>query len=73
MPLKLTDTQAYDLLFKARRALGDQEAETVRAATALTAARRALDALQLALVMAQEAQADAISCVISPSEPAPRS
>lgn len=50
MPPKLTDTEAYDLLFNARQALGDRDAETVRADTALTTARRALSMLQFALL-----------------------
>lgn len=64
MPPKLTDTEAYDLLFNAREALGDQDAETVRANTALTTARRALSMLQFALLQASEQNADHVAGLI---------
>lgn len=71
---KLTDEQAYDLLFNARRALGDQEAETVRADTALTTARRALAMLQFALLQASEENTDHVEGVIDQpaSSPSPQ-
>lgn len=76
MPPRLTDTEAYDLLFNAREALGDQEAETVRANTALTTARRALAMLQFALLQASEENTDHVDGVIdqpaSSREPPPR-
>lgn len=76
MPPKLTDTDAYDLLFNAREALGDQEAKTVRANTALTTARRALTMLQFALLQAGEENTDHVEGVIdqpaSSREPPPR-
>lgn len=71
MPPKLTDTEAYDLLFKAREALGDQEAETVRANTALTTARRALAMLQFALLQASEQNTDHVEGVIVRPETSP--
>ena len=73
---KLTDTEAYDLLFNARQALGDQEAETVRATTALTTARGALAMLQFALLKASEENTDHVEGVIdqpaTSREPPPR-
>jgi len=76
MPPKLTDTEAYDLLFNARQALGDRDAETVRADTALTTARRALSMLQFALLQASEQNTDHVEGVIdqpaSSREPPPR-
>lgn len=76
MPPKLTDNEVYDLLFNAREALGDQDAETVRANTALTTARRALSMLQFALLQAAEQNADHVEGVIdqpaTSPEPPPR-
>lgn len=71
MPPKLTDTEAYDLLFNAREALGDQEAETARANTALTTARRALAMLQFALLQASEQNTDHVEGVIDQPAPSP--
>jgi len=71
MPPRLTDTEAYDLLFNAREALGDQDAETVRANTALTTARRALSMLQFALLQASEQNADHVEGVIDQPETSP--
>jgi hypothetical protein len=68
MPPKLSDNEVYDLIHKAAETLGRAEGATIRGNTALQVARRSLTALQLALVMA-----DTLGCVISPSEPAPRS
>lgn len=73
---RLSDDDVYDLLFNARQALGDQEAETVRADTALTTARRALAMLQFALLQASEQNADHVEGVIdqpaTSPEPPPR-
>jgi hypothetical protein len=70
---KLTDIEAYDLLHAARQALGDREAETVRAATALSTARGALSMLQFALLQASETNSDYVEGVIDQpaSEPEP--
>lgn len=57
---KLSDNQAHDLLTEARRVLGEHEAETVRADTALKAARRTLSGLALALLYASERGEDRI-------------
>ncbi len=74
MAPKLTDTEAYDLLFDARRALGDRPAETVRANTALDTARQALSMLQFALLKAAESGADHVEGVSdqTASSPEPR-
>lgn len=61
---RLSDDDVYDLLFKAREALGDREAETVRANTALTTGRRALAMLQFALLQAGEENTDHVEGVI---------
>lgn len=50
--MPLTDDETYRLLHAALLALGSEAAETVRANTALAAARLALTALQMALVKA---------------------
>jgi hypothetical protein len=68
---KLTDTEAYDRLFNARRALGDEEGETVRATTALKTARRALAMLQFALLQASEENSDHVEGVIDQPAPLP--
>ena len=54
----LTDNQTHELLTKARQALGSAPGATVRADTALKAARRALSGLALALLLAGETAAD---------------
>jgi len=72
---KLTDEQAYDLLFNARRALGDQEAETVRGNAVLIAAREMLAALQWGLLESAERGTDRVSSIIydePPQKPLPR-
>lgn len=50
----LSDNQAGDRLHAALEALGDAPGATVRADTALKAARRALSLFQLGLLMASE-------------------
>lgn len=77
MAPKLTDTEAYDLLFNARRELGDKDAATVRANTALNTARQALAMLQVALLHAAEHDTDHVEGVIdqrpaTSREPPPR-
>lgn len=62
----LSDNQAHDLLTEARRALGDAPGDTVRADTALKAARQALSGLALALLYASEAGSDEVPGVIKP-------
>lgn len=69
----LTDTEVYDRLHAALEALGKESGQTTRGDSALQVARRSLTALQLALVMSQEAEAETLACVVSPSEPEPRS
>jgi hypothetical protein len=71
--MPLSDNEVYDRLHAALGALGSDNGQTTRGDSALTVARRSLVALQLALVMAQEAESDRLGCVVSPSEPAPRS
>ena len=65
----LSDNQAHDLLTEARRALGDAPGDTVRADTALKAARQALSGLALALLYASETGSDQVPGVRDPSEP----
>lgn len=62
----LSDNQAHDLLTDARRALGDDPGETVRADTALKAARQALSGLALALLYASETGSDQVPGVKDP-------
>lgn len=57
-PAPLSDNQAHDLLFEARRILGEAPGDTVRADTALQAARKVLSGLSLALLVAAENGAD---------------
>jgi hypothetical protein len=66
---KLSDNQVHDRLVAAERALGSDEAATVRGDTAITAARRALNLLQFGLVEAMERQTDTVRGVILPEEP----
>lgn len=56
----LSDNQAHDVLTEARRALGDAPGQTVRADTALKAARQALSGLALALLYASETGSDKV-------------
>lgn len=69
MPPKLTDTEAYDRLFNARRALGDEKAETVRGNAVLVAAREMLAALQWGLVESAERGTDRVSSIIYDEPP----
>lgn len=62
----LSDNEAHDRLVAAREALGNASGSSVRADTALRAARRALNVLQVGLVAAAEAEADRIEAVIPP-------
>ena len=62
----LSDNHAHDLLTEARRALGDAPGETVRADTALRAARQALSGLALALLLASETGSDQVPGVKDP-------
>lgn len=50
----LTDTEAHERLTAAREAIGDRPGASVHADTALTAARKALVLLTLALVTATD-------------------
>jgi len=68
-PRRLTDDEAYDLLHAAWLALGNADGETVRADTALKAARRALRLLQLGLLMAGEQNADRLPTMRDPDGP----
>lgn len=56
----LSDNQAHDLLTEARRALGNAPGGSVRADTALKAARQALSGLALALLVASEKGEDQV-------------
>lgn len=69
MPPPLTDDEVFDRLHAALMAIGEDTGESVRGDSALRVARRALTALQMALLMAQEAEADDLGCVVSPGEP----
>lgn len=60
----LSDNEAHDRLVAAREALGNASGATVRADTALRAARRALNILQVGLVAAAEANEDQVAGVI---------
>lgn len=64
----LSDNQAGDRLHAALEALGTAKGETVRADTALAAARRALRMLQLGLLVASEKGEDQVPGII-PREP----
>lgn len=68
-PAPLSDNEAHDLLFEARRVLGEVDGETVRADTALKAARRALSGLALALLVASEEGSDTVPGVRTPDAP----
>lgn len=57
-PDLLNDTQAHERLHLALLALGQEGGQSVAAATALTAARRALMLLQIGLVAASEGYAE---------------
>lgn len=54
MTSKLSDNEAHERLVKAREALGDDQAQTVHANTALDAGRTALSLLQFGLVAASD-------------------
>lgn len=56
----LSDTEAYDVLHRAFLALGSAKGETVRADTALSAARRSLLLLQMGLLQASDEGSDGI-------------
>lgn len=62
----LSDNQAHDVLTEARRALGNSPGATVRADTALKAARQALSGLALALLVASENETDRVDGVKGP-------
>ncbi|GGE18165.1 hypothetical protein GCM10011390_41690 [Aureimonas endophytica] len=59
----LDDTAAYDRLFAALRELGTSPGATVRADTALKAARRSLNILMFSLLKAGEESADKLDGV----------
>lgn len=60
----LSDTEAHDRLCAASEALGDAPGATVRANTALQAARQALSLLQFGLVAAMDKNEDRIASVL---------
>lgn len=70
MPM-LTDEEVYDLLFAARRALGDRDAETVRGRTVLDFARQALVTMQFGLIQSMENGSDRIGPLTDLDEPPP--
>ena len=65
----LSDNAASDRLFAAMRALGDAPGETVRADTALKAARRSLWLIQLGLLMASERGEDDVPGIRPQKQP----
>lgn len=67
---KLTDSQAADRLIRAADVLEGAEGESVRAQTALEAARRALVLLTLGLEQATEAGSDEVPGLL-PQSPEP--
>lgn len=72
MPPKLTDDQAHDALHAALLALGVAEGATIRANTALNAARTMLRLMQLGLLKAAEDDADHVAGLIDPESSLPR-
>ena len=65
--MKLTDTEAYDLLHKAAEVLSSGQGATVRAETALRAGEKMLFLLQMGLVSAMENDGDDPTCLTDPS------
>jgi hypothetical protein len=65
----LSDNQAHDLLTEARRSLGEASGATIRANTALEAARRVLSGLAASLLIASEADSDELPGVRDRNEP----
>lgn len=66
---KLSDDEALRRLERASSALGDEPGETVRANTALEAARRAVSILIIGLELAAEDDSDVVPGIIQPPEP----
>lgn len=64
----LSDNQAHDALTEARRALGEAPGATIRANTALEAARRVLSGLSISLLIASEEESDDIAGIRDRSE-----
>jgi hypothetical protein len=65
--MKLTDTEAYDLLHKAAEVLASGKGESVRAETALRAGEKMLFLLQMGLVSAMENNGDNPTRLTDPS------
>lgn len=63
---KLTDQEALDRLARASLVLGDEPGQTVRANTALEAARQAVSILIIGLEIAGEEETDTVPGIISP-------
>lgn len=63
---KLSDDEAHERLLKASLALGEEPGDSVRAHTALSAARKAMTMLILGFEQACEEDADAVPYVAKP-------
>lgn len=68
MPDRLSDNDVHERLTAAREALGEDEADTVRGNTAISAARRALVILTFGLVKAMDDESDKVDGVIPPGD-----
>ena len=68
----LSEDEAYQRLWKARQALGDEPGATMLADTTLAAARRSLTLLQLGLLKSQEDRRDDNAAVIPPAPSPPQ-
>lgn len=66
---KLSDDEAYETLHRAFLALGKKAGATVRADTALEAARRSLTLLQMGLLKASDEGDDKVPAVRGPDAP----
>lgn len=64
---KLTDNDVHERLYAALRALGIEDAQTVRGNTALEAGKKALTLLMFGLVKSMDDGNDEIECVIRDS------
>lgn len=64
----LSDDEAYEALYAAHLALGTAPGATVRADTALKAARKAMAILMFGLIKAGEDQSDRVEGIRGPGE-----
>lgn len=65
----LSDDAAYERMANALNALGNEPGETVRADTAIKAARRSLNLLMFGLLAAQEAGSNKVPGIKDPDAP----